>query len=81
VAVQIGYCGLDRRRLPLVGDEIRSCWEPAPVIAEPDEGPDRPKGEPLVRTFDFVPLGEAAPVAAGVSGAPLATLWGDATDS
>lgn len=51
------------------------------MIAEPDEGPDRPKGEPLVRTFDFVPLGEAAPVAAGVSGAPLATLWGDATDS
>jgi hypothetical protein len=23
----MGYCGLDRRRAPLVGDEIRACWE------------------------------------------------------
>src|SRR6187399_1116297 len=27
VAAQLGYCGLDRRRTPLVGDEIRACWE------------------------------------------------------
>jgi hypothetical protein len=27
VAAQIGYCGLDRRRRPLRGDEIRECWE------------------------------------------------------
>jgi len=27
VAAQIGYCGLDRQRRPLKGDEIRECWE------------------------------------------------------
>lgn len=27
VAGQLGYCGLDRRREPLRGDEIRPCWE------------------------------------------------------
>jgi hypothetical protein len=30
VAAQLGYCGLDRGRQPLVGDEIRSCWEAWP---------------------------------------------------
>lgn len=45
VAAQVGYCGLDRRRTPLVGDEIRACWEagaapdrptlPAPVMTIP----------------------------------------------
>jgi hypothetical protein len=33
VAAQLGYCGLDRRRAPLVGDEIRACWESTPVVA------------------------------------------------
>lgn len=27
VAANLGYCGLDRRRQPLDGGEIRSCWE------------------------------------------------------
>lgn len=26
----MGYCGLDRKREPLAGDEIRACWEPGP---------------------------------------------------
>jgi hypothetical protein len=37
VAAQLGYCGLDRKRAPLVGDEIRPCWEAAtsvPVVQE-----------------------------------------------
>jgi len=29
VAAQLGYCGLDRRRQPLRGDEMRGCWEGA----------------------------------------------------
>jgi hypothetical protein len=33
VAAQLGYCGLDRRRAPLVGDEIRACWESTPAAA------------------------------------------------
>jgi hypothetical protein len=29
-----GYCGRDRRREPLVGDEIRACWSsPIAVVA------------------------------------------------
>ncbi|HEY6014168.1 MAG TPA: hypothetical protein VIU37_09170 [Candidatus Limnocylindrales bacterium] len=27
VAAQLGYCGLDRQRRPLTGEEIRECWE------------------------------------------------------
>ena len=30
VAGQLGYCGLDARRQPLSGDEIRGCWESWP---------------------------------------------------
>ena len=29
VAGSLGYCGLDRQRQPLTGDEIRACWEAA----------------------------------------------------
>jgi hypothetical protein len=28
--VNLGYCGLDRDRSPLRGDEIRPCWEAVP---------------------------------------------------
>jgi hypothetical protein len=35
VAAQLGYCGLDRHRQPLAGDEIRACWEAWPAGAEP----------------------------------------------
>lgn len=31
VAAQLGYCGLDRQRRPLHGDEIRACWEGVPA--------------------------------------------------
>ncbi len=27
MAAQLGYCGLDRTRQPLSGEEIRGCWE------------------------------------------------------
>lgn len=30
----LGFCGLDRRRQPLVGDEIRACWEGWPGAIE-----------------------------------------------
>jgi hypothetical protein len=35
--VNLGYCGLDRDRSPLRGDEIRPCWEAMPEApaAEP----------------------------------------------
>jgi hypothetical protein len=31
VAVNLGYCGLDRGRSPLRGDEIRPCWDGSPA--------------------------------------------------
>ena len=36
VAGQLGYCGLDRRRQPLTGDEIGGCWEAWPAALLPD---------------------------------------------
>ena len=35
MAGSLGYCGLDRRRRPLAGDEIRECWEAWPGGADP----------------------------------------------
>jgi hypothetical protein len=34
VAGQLGYCGLDRQRRPLRGDEIRACWEGGTAITD-----------------------------------------------
>jgi hypothetical protein len=31
--VNLGYCGLDRSRSPLRGDEIRPCWDARPDAA------------------------------------------------
>jgi hypothetical protein len=38
VAARYGFCGLDKRRRPLIGDEVRACWEDAavPVAPEPE---------------------------------------------
>jgi hypothetical protein len=38
VAGTLGYCALDTRREPLRGDEIRSCWETAPLPYAPTVG-------------------------------------------
>ena len=36
--MNIGFCGLDRDRRPLSGDEIRPCWEHAlPAVIRIDE--------------------------------------------
>ena len=36
VAARFGFCGLDRRREPLLGDEVRACWEDGAVPLEPE---------------------------------------------
>lgn len=33
VAPGLGFCGFDRRRIPLLGDEMRACWEAAAGLA------------------------------------------------
>jgi hypothetical protein len=39
VAANVGYCGLDRERRPLAGDEIRGCWDGIPIHEEADAQP------------------------------------------
>lgn len=36
VAARFGFCGLDRHRLPLNGDEVKACWEDGAVPVPPD---------------------------------------------
>ena len=36
VAGKLGFCGLDRRREPLVGDEVRACWQDGALPIPPD---------------------------------------------
>jgi hypothetical protein len=77
VAAQLGYCGLDRARLPLRGNEIRACWEAAiPIPDEPDVIPSRPvpttPAAPIVvpdrtpvRKLEFVEVGTGRPIGEG----------------
>jgi hypothetical protein len=77
VAAQLGYCGLDRKRLPLRGDEIRACWE-GRLGVRVDEQPSAPppvhrlragqaadQDRTAVRRLEFVPVGEDAKPARG----------------
>jgi len=61
VAAQVGYCGLDRRRLPLTGSELRGCWEAGPArIADlpsdpiSDDAVEAPS--PALRLRGFIPV-------------------------
>jgi hypothetical protein len=79
VVGEILYCGLDRDRRPLRGDEVRPCWEVAPVIEEPN---DRSMpGVHVGSDRDLVPVMDAAaqqaPSLAEASEAGW-TLFGDA---
>ena len=78
VAAQLGYCGLDRDRRPLTGEEIRPCWEAADasgtaIPALPGVGQVWPLDEvddrTIVRPLEFVEV-EMARLGAN-SAAPL----------
>jgi hypothetical protein len=65
VAAQLGYCGLDRRRLPLAGTELRGCWEAGPgrvfdapgdASLEPSLDLEAEPPSPALRLRDFVPV-------------------------
>ncbi len=45
LAPQVGYCGLDARRLPLRGDELRGCWSERPA-ADADDEPTAAEAKP-----------------------------------
>jgi hypothetical protein len=57
VAAQLGYCGLDRQRRPLRGDEIRGCWEAsAAPIEVPSSTPIRFAPAPTDLEVDRTPV-------------------------
>ena len=69
VAANLGYCGLDPRRQPLAGDEIRACWEAGAVAPSDDETPRIPviqtaDGASARPRLDFIELEAAPPTAA-----------------
>jgi hypothetical protein len=55
VAARIGFCGLDRQREPLRGDEVRACWEDGAVAVAPD-----PVTPGLLDLLTVAALGEPA---------------------
>jgi hypothetical protein len=62
VAGQLGYCGLDRGRQPLTGDEIRGCWE-GPTgtgTSVPLTIADARAGEDPRPSLEFVEVGASA---------------------
>jgi hypothetical protein len=70
VAAGVGYCGLDRTRAPLNGDEIRACWQdshgivPTPLgDPSPDWLPDADPEAPLPVTTPALPVVSPARVA------------------
>lgn len=67
VAGQVGFCGLDRRRVPLSGTEHRGCWEArgagltpglpvGPADSRPDPSHARRGDDHVARTFIPVEL-------------------------
>src|SRR4029453_13384577 len=93
VAARIGYCGLDRDRQPLAGDEIRGCWvgrleaeEGQPVAAEgaipgavPGFAPVEPVALAPAALPDVDPGPEPGPVTTLAVTPPAADglLWAD----
>jgi hypothetical protein len=69
VAGDLAYCGLDRGRRPLHGDEIRPCWEQAPTAIDANDRSNPLESRPgLAR--DFVPLAPADPELGDPPGRP-----------
>jgi len=64
VAAKVGYCGLDRQRRPISGDEIRACWESRP---EPVDAPANASAPSFARTpvprRDFIEVVQAVSAA------------------
>jgi hypothetical protein len=55
LAANVGYCGLDRRRVPLRGDEHRGCWT-APAISPEAPAIDAAAGPGGSGLGGFIPI-------------------------
>jgi hypothetical protein len=64
LATDLGYCALDRKRLPLTGRELRGCWSQPPNGANAANAAGSrsraPSPEP-VAARGFVPVEDVAP--------------------
>jgi hypothetical protein len=56
LAARVGYCGLDKRRLPLTGRELRGCWTAPPPETEAEPPRFVAEVDPGVRLRGFVPV-------------------------
>jgi hypothetical protein len=74
VAAGVGFCGLDRSRAPLNGDEIRACWEDPRSAAQPPTGD--PADDWLPDTDPAAPIPAAKPSLPVVSPARVAVSPG-----
>jgi hypothetical protein len=74
----MGYCGLDRRRAPLLGDEIRACWEGGPFSM----APTIPAARARLAVIDGAPVRqiEFVEVTAGPTGTLADLASADAAD-
>jgi hypothetical protein len=60
LAADLGYCALDRRRLPLTGRELRGCWEAAVPGAAAEAPPPAVEAHRLRGGGTTRPLGAPA---------------------
>jgi len=68
VAADLGYCGLDRGRQPLGGDEIRSCWEAGATPGGPARAIRPAAPDALHPRLEFIDVEAAGPRAAKRAG-------------
>jgi hypothetical protein len=61
LAANVGFCGLDRRRLPLTGSELRGCWEAGALRETATAGPTEAVPDPSLRRRRFIPVEPADP--------------------
>lgn len=88
VAGGLGFCALDRRRIPLRGDEVKGCWEgveaqpsppagPAAAVVAPPSGIGWAEVGPEVTPTDAAPPAPAQPAPRGLIDPPPVGLWGE----
>ena len=84
VAAQLGYCGLDRKRLPLTGSELRGCWEAGPtrpIEVTPGETAAAPARPDPVRLRDFIPVSLSRDPAAIIATPAASSSMADLPDA
>jgi hypothetical protein len=56
VVTRVGWCGLDRRRLPLRGDEMRGCWAGGDGVRAETAPATTSRSTAAISSRSFVPV-------------------------